>query len=311
MPLGLSLCMSLRVRLRERTLGMRFPRVRTARAADPLKWIDDFFREAGSHIFAREEDGVVILPPNQVYKANATGIAIVRHMLNGSRASRIPGIRRDDRMQQVAAFVSDVRALYLGEAAADGRAPYETVPYTFQYTTLPILGEIAVTYRCNNACVFCYAGCGAVGCTGAPRSVTGDTEMSLAEAKEVIDNWREHLRDQWDWTDTTFSSDGQPSCNSHYARQLIFWSIPLALSGQQYSAPEKKLSFNPRPDAPRCLPWLIPAANGLLERLADGKYRMTVLSGNVALDELRVGDAVPVGNLVLQAGQSVDLQPGK
>ena len=194
MPLGLSLCMSLRVRLRERTLGMRFPRVRTARAADPLKWIDDFFREAGSHIFAREEDGVVILPPNQVYKANATGIAIVRHMLNGSRASRIPGIRRDDRMQQVAAFVSDVRALYLGEAAADGRAPYETVPYTFQYTTLPILGEIAVTYRCNNACVFCYAGCGAVGCTGAPRSVTGDTEMSLAEAKEVIRVFKEDAK---------------------------------------------------------------------------------------------------------------------
>ncbi len=139
----------------------------------------------------------------------------------------------------------------------------------------------------------------------------GDVKASLAAAKEVIDNWREHLRDQWDWTDTSFSNDGQPSCNSHYARQLIFWSIPLALSGQQYSAPEKKLSFSPRPDAAARLPWLIPGANGLLERLADDKYRMTVLSGNVALDELRVADARPVGNVVLQAGRSVDFQPGK
>ena len=194
MPLGLSFSVSLGVRLRERALDMRLPGMRAARAPDPLKWIDDFFREAGSHIFAREEDGVVILPPNQVYKANATGIAIVRHMLNGGRASRIPGIRGGDRVQQVAAFVSDIRALYLGEAAADGRAPFETVPYTFHYTSLPILGEIAVTYRCNNACVFCYAGCGAAGCSGAPRSVTGSTEMSLAQVKDVIRIFKEDAK---------------------------------------------------------------------------------------------------------------------
>ena len=119
-----------------------------------LNWVDDFFREAGGHLFAREEDGVVILPPNQVYKANATGIAVVLHLLNGGRAAQIPGIDQGERAQQVAAFVSDIRALYLGEPTADGRAPYDSVPYTFQYTSLPILGEIAVTYRCNNACVF-------------------------------------------------------------------------------------------------------------------------------------------------------------
>jgi radical SAM protein with 4Fe4S-binding SPASM domain len=162
--------------------------------ARSLKWIDDFFREAGGHIFAREEDGVVILPPSQVYKANATGIAIVRHMLSGGRAADIPGIERDDRARQVDAFVSDIRALYLGEPAADGRARYESVPYTFQYTTLPILGEIAVTYRCNNACLFCYAGCGSAGCTGAPSSVTGGTEMSLAETREIIRVFREDAK---------------------------------------------------------------------------------------------------------------------
>jgi radical SAM protein with 4Fe4S-binding SPASM domain len=162
--------------------------------ASSLGWIDDFFRDAGSHIFAREEDGVVILPPNQVYKANATGIAIVRHMLSGGRVARIPGIEREDRALQVAAFVSDIRSLYLGEPAADGRAPYESVPYSFQYTTLPILGEIAVTYRCNNACLFCYAGCGSAGCTGTPNSVTGGTEMTLAEAKEIIRVFKEDAK---------------------------------------------------------------------------------------------------------------------
>ena len=187
MPFGLPL----RVRFRERTLGMVFSRRIARPPSVDLRWIDDFFREAGSHLFAREEDGVVILPPNQVYKANATGISVVLHMLKGGKAARIPGIRQGERAQQVAAFVSDIRALYLGEPAADGRAPYETVPYTFEYTALPILGEIAVTYRCNNACVFCYAGCGTTGCTSAPRSVTGSREMSLAEVKQVIRIFRD------------------------------------------------------------------------------------------------------------------------
>ena len=75
----------------------------------------------------------------------------------------------------------------------------------------------------------------------------GDVKTSLAEAEKVVNVWREHLRDAWDWRDLTRSDDGQPWCNSHYARQLIFWSIPLVLSGQQYSAAEKKLLFAPRP----------------------------------------------------------------
>jgi radical SAM protein with 4Fe4S-binding SPASM domain len=164
-----------------------------------LSWIDGFFREARDHIFARQEDRVVILPPNQVYKANETGITIVRHFLAGGRVAGIPGIEDPERARQVAGFVSDLRALYLGEPAEGGRVPFDTVPFDFQYTKLPILGEIAVTYRCNNACVFCYAGCqeqpscqeqpncGAAGC-GTPRSVTGTDgrEMSLSEIERII-----------------------------------------------------------------------------------------------------------------------------
>ncbi|HYW84650.1 MAG TPA: hypothetical protein VFB30_15415, partial [Spirochaetia bacterium] len=127
--------------------------------ADSLGWVDEFFREAGDHIFARQEDDVIILPPNQVYKANATGIAIVRHMLAGGSVRTIPGIDQEERALQVAEFAFRLRALYLGEPGA--LPPGETVPYSFQFTRLPILGEIAVTWRCNNACSFCYAGCGA------------------------------------------------------------------------------------------------------------------------------------------------------
>jgi len=169
-------------------------------AAVDISWIDGFFREAGAHIFAREEDGVIILPPNQVYRANETGIAIVRHMLGGGKARDIPGIAQEERALQVAGFVSDLRVLYLGDAAdaAERRHPIEMIPYTFHFTRLPILGEIAVTWRCNNACIFCYAGCGthAEGCGGTPRAVSGGDgrEMTLAEVERIIRVFKEEAK---------------------------------------------------------------------------------------------------------------------
>jgi radical SAM protein with 4Fe4S-binding SPASM domain len=205
MPLGVPLGVPFGLRVGGRALRLKKGRGAGGNTLDSLAWIDDFFRQSREHIFAREEDGVVILPPNQVYKANATGIAIVRHMLAGGRVADIPGIDEEERGRQVAAFVSDVRNLYLGLPADDGRAPYETVPYSFQYTTLPILGEIAVTYRCNNACAFCYAGCGTQGCgtqgcgtqsCGAPTplGLSGGREMSLAEIERVIRLFKEEAR---------------------------------------------------------------------------------------------------------------------
>ncbi len=185
--------MSLRVRLGGRSLS-RASRKQEAAGVDSLRWVDAFFREAGNHIFARQEDGVVVLPPNQVYKANETGIAIVRHMIAGGKVKDIPGIAVAERARQVAAFVSSLRALYLGEPG--DASPLETVPYTFHFTQLPILGEIAVTWRCNNACRFCYAGCGEEVTAGTPRAVSGrdGREMSLADLKRILRVFKEDAR---------------------------------------------------------------------------------------------------------------------
>merc|ERR1712032_246873 len=42
----------------------------------------------------------------------------------------------------------------------------------------------------------------------------------------------------------------RPSVNSHYARQTIWWAMPLALSGQQYDAQmqPRRLHFKPHPE---------------------------------------------------------------
>ncbi len=196
MSLGVPLRMPFGLRVGRRAL--RPPSAKRAAAprsvADSLGWVDQFFREAGDHIFARQEDDVIILPPNQVYKANATGIAIVRHMLAGGSVRTIPGIEQEERALQVAEFAFRLRALYLAEPV--DLPPLETVPYSFQFTRLPILGEIAVTWRCNNACRFCYAGCGAETRAGTPRAVSGadGVEMSLRDVKRILQIFRDDAR---------------------------------------------------------------------------------------------------------------------
>ncbi len=138
-------------------------------------------------MFVRSEDGVLILPPNQVYRLNEGGLRILGHLLAGRPIARFPGIADGERAREVQEFCADLRDFYQGDASGiDDRASVERIPYTFDFTRLPILGEIAVTYACNNACRFCYAGCGTAGVRRRAR-VGAAPPMSLAAAKRVID----------------------------------------------------------------------------------------------------------------------------
>jgi hypothetical protein len=141
-----------------------------------------------------------------------------------------------------------------------------------------------------------------------------DVPESLAMAQKAIGKWTDKLRDPWDVRDlytirnnSPSIPDGYPWCNSHYGRHLIFWAIPLALSGQQYSAAEKRLVFTPATGTPSRLPWFTPQANGVLESLGQGKHRLTVLSGKLALKELRVAGSAPCQDVEMVPGKTLDM----
>jgi len=138
----------------------------------------------------------------------------------------------------------------------------------------------------------------------------GDVQAALAEAGKVINKWREKLRDQWDYRDLTTGWDGYPWCNSHYARQLMLWAIPLALSGQTYSAADGTLAFDPKVPAPATLPFFTPAAAGTLDLAEDGRATLTVLSGRLELKRLRVGDLAVDRPTVLDVNDALCLEPG-
>jgi non-lysosomal glucosylceramidase len=135
----------------------------------------------------------------------------------------------------------------------------------------------------------------------------GPADRALEEARKVIDAWRLHLADPWNWIDTTAGWTGYPYGNSHYGRQLIYWSIPLALSGQKYSAPRRTLTFDPVAPAPARLPFFVPRACGVIELRADGSARLLVLSGRIDLAEVRLGARSPKRDVALAEGQSIEL----
>ncbi len=144
-----------------------------------LSWIYGFWKEMAPFVFLRPEDQVVILPPNNVYKANPTGFKLLEFLESGGRFEKLPGWN-EERARDVDFFFQDIKI-----ASQGGEPRSLSVPYGFDFTTLPILGDIALTYRCNNRCLFCYAGCGSGTC-GLPKGYNPDLEMGTREVKRVI-----------------------------------------------------------------------------------------------------------------------------
>ncbi len=128
---------------------------------DRLEWINDFFSQIKDYLFFRDEDDLLILPPNRVMKLNGSGISLLKHLAGGRSISRFPGISPGRRALEVNTFFSNLKALYENKMTdIESAHAVERRAYGFDFTTLPVLGELAVTYRCNNRCRFCYAGCG-------------------------------------------------------------------------------------------------------------------------------------------------------
>jgi radical SAM protein with 4Fe4S-binding SPASM domain len=152
-----------------------------------LEWIYGFWASLGPYAYARAEDDVVILPPNLVYKTNRTGSALLRHLSSGGRFDDIPGFG-PEKSADIESFFRSLQAVYEGRPSS-----VERVAYDFEFTRLPILGEIALTYRCGNRCRFCYAGCGDD--SGLARaSAIDDSELDTAGFKRVIDIFKDEAK---------------------------------------------------------------------------------------------------------------------
>jgi len=150
-----------------------------------LSWVDEFIANVRPYIFVRSEDNILIKRPNQAQQLNSQGARILEFLLDGGRiAGVLAGLQGNaQRIGEVAEFLHGVRGFLEGRVDADSGHPgIEVKTFDRHFSELPILSEVAITYRCNLRCVFCYAGCN---CTTQP--VDDDRVMTVAEIKQVLD----------------------------------------------------------------------------------------------------------------------------
>ncbi|UCD29972.1 MAG: radical SAM protein [Planctomycetota bacterium] len=130
-----------------------------------LDWINGYVARIRPYICLRSEDGVLIKMPTEVFKLNPSGIKILERVIEGEKIQDIAlsngSADHCERIAQIHAFFCDLRDL-LGNRLGNGRDRRATTVTRFEgsFTRYPVLSEIAITYRCNLACTFCYAGCG-------------------------------------------------------------------------------------------------------------------------------------------------------
>lgn len=158
-----------------------------------LSWVDEFIDNVRPYIFVREEDRLLIKRPNQAHKLNAEGVRLLSWLLDGRSIGQVLDRigRERRRVRDVELFLREVKRCLEGDLNEhDLSSAVEVQPFDLGFSTLPILSEVAITYRCNLKCSFCYAGCN---CTTNPIG-GDDSEMSVGQIREVLRKIREQAQ---------------------------------------------------------------------------------------------------------------------
>jgi radical SAM protein with 4Fe4S-binding SPASM domain len=139
------------------------------------------------YIYIRPEDGLFILRPNRVHHLNRTALALLSRLYDHGGT-----INAEEAVRAVAAEFSvdearvraDLEKLLISVAAllrddVCGAPAIREIPFGSHKRDLPVLSEIALTDRCQNKCLFCYA--------ESPNRGAQVREMTTDEVKTVID----------------------------------------------------------------------------------------------------------------------------
>jgi len=150
------------------------------------EFASSFVESTRDYVFVRPEDSLLILRPNRIHYLNRTATdllhalynqrtvnvaALVAHMAERYRAPEIQ-VRQDlDTLLRSLALILQDKA---------GCAPaVKITPFGTHQRKYPVLSEIALTYRCQNRCFFCYA--------SSPDRGRTVPEMTTEEVKGVLD----------------------------------------------------------------------------------------------------------------------------
>lgn len=151
-----------------------------------LDWIDSFVETIRPFVHVRLTDWMLIRMPNQAFKLNQTGAFVLHHILQGGSIKDILKARSFDKELplQLQTFFSDLSRM-LSSSLCDEytSVSLERICFELGYITLPVLSEVAVTWRCNIKCQFCYAACRCVSGTSDESDLE---ELSTSDVKRVL-----------------------------------------------------------------------------------------------------------------------------
>lgn len=194
----------------------------------PLAWIDDYVRAIQPFVHVRRRDNLLIKIPNEAFKLNDSGVEILLRLFSGEKVLALWRSFGGSEEVQRDLYHFFIALKQMLQGCLNEHAPPEgTVVQQFAlgFSELPILSEVALTYRCNLRCRFCYAGCG----KGSPRDLQ---EMSTEEAKRVL----RCIREDADVPSVSFTG-GEPTLRDDlevlvtFARRELRMHVNLITNG--------------------------------------------------------------------------------
>jgi len=126
-----------------------------------LQWVDGFIKNIKPYVYVRELDNLLILIPNQAYRLNQSGVSILNFLLKGNSINKLlESIGNEEtKRKELHNFFCDLRAVVSGcLIEGEKREAISYYEFSGDLNEYPVLSEIAVTYRCNLGCEFCYVG---------------------------------------------------------------------------------------------------------------------------------------------------------
>jgi radical SAM protein with 4Fe4S-binding SPASM domain len=174
--------------------------------------VDAFVAATRTAVFVREVDGLLLLRPEKTLGVNESASSILRTLYapdsKGSeravaKLAKQWRISREQLWQDVRALLQSVRALLCDDFRESSNVHY--VGFDRAKIKFPVMAEIALTYRCQNRCSFCYA--------ASPVRAHEGPEMTTQQVIRVMDRiWDEAHVPSLSFTggEATLRSDLEP-----------------------------------------------------------------------------------------------------
>ncbi len=150
-----------------------------------IEHLQGFVDSTREVVYLRDVDRIMIIRPNKIQHLNESAYEILDLIYQKGQSitgvidsiSSRYGLPREKTTGDVVSMVQSVKAIMNDDY---GCAPaLETIPFDPGSVKYPILSEIALTYRCQNRCDFCYA--------SSPYRGDASAEMSTGQIKKIID----------------------------------------------------------------------------------------------------------------------------